>query len=233
MAFWNKKDGAAGQVGNAAVNGVLAAKVADTTRGAAADPGARKLSIPTIEPVGKPAPILAPATFGTSATSPQTPTNPPSQSEIERMVAASQRVFLSFGQIMSVLARSPQFRTMPLGEIEGLVGPAISSGQILIAEALVNGTVSPAAVALWASVSPEVDQRLSQNLDQPFRIEAKDWRSGDIPWIILLEGDGRAINGLLKQFQDGHLKGGAPKMRVKSPDGKIGVSTLTAAAAEV
>ena len=152
------------------------------------------------------------------------------QADIEKRAAASQRLLLSFGQIVSVLARSPQFRTLPLSEIEGLVGPAIMAGQFLVAEALSNGAVAPVAVALWANVSDEVDRRLSENLEQAIRIEPKDWRSGDIPWLILLAGDRRAITPLLKQFQDGPLKGRAPKMRIKAQDGKTIVTTFTATA---
>jgi hemolysin-activating ACP:hemolysin acyltransferase len=157
-----------------------------------------------------------------------------STAEVQKRVGASKQQLMAFGEIVSVLMRSPQFRTLPLGEVETLVVPAVVTGQFLVAEAQskANGFVVPVATALWASVSEEVDRQLSQNLDQPFRLAANEWKSGEIAWLVALAGDARVINPMLKQLQDTTLQGRPLKMRAKGKDGKEIVGTFALAAGQ-
>ena len=154
--------------------------------------------------------------------------------EAKKRAAVSKHLLLSFGEIVSVLMRSPQFRDMPLAEVEALVVPAVMSGQFLVAEAQSKskGFVTPVATAMWATVSAEVDQRLAQDLDKPFRLQPDEWRSGDIAWLITIAGDGRIISPMLKQLQETTLKGQPLKMRVKGKDGKVTVGTFAPNAAQ-
>ncbi len=149
-----------------------------------------------------------------------------SAEELQKRAAASKHLMMSFGEIVSVLMRSPQFRQQPISDIEALVVPAVMTGQFVVAEAQSKsqGFVTPVAVALWASVSDEVDQRLSQDLDQPFKLAVQEWRSGPHPWIVMLAGDRRVLNPMLKQLQDTTLKGRPLKMRVQGQDGKVTVA---------
>ncbi len=148
--------------------------------------------------------------------------------EAKKRAAVSKHLLLSFGEIVSVLMRSPPFRNMPLNEVETMVVPAVMSGQFLVAEAQSKskGFVTPVAIALWATVSAEVDQRLAKDLDKPFRLQANEWRSGDIAWLITIAGEGRIISPMLKQLQETTLKGRQLKMRVKGKDGKVTVGTF-------
>jgi hypothetical protein len=50
------------------------------------------------------------------------------------------------------------------------------------------GIVVPVGVALWASVSTDVDQRLS-DLSAPWRLQPDEWCSGDTLWLVELVGD--------------------------------------------
>lgn len=83
-----------------------------------------------------------------------------------------------------------------------------------------NGVVVPVAAVLWASVSPEVDQRLAQNLDQPMRLKPHEWRSGDIVWIVEAVGDSKTITAMLQHLKQNELKDQTVRMRVKGKDGK-------------
>lgn len=150
--------------------------------------------------------------------------------EARARAGASKRQLMSLGEIVSVLMRSPEFRTLALAEVAALVVPAVRTGQFLVAEAQskVNGFVTPVAMALWATVSEGVDRRLSDNLDQPFRLAANEWKSGQIAWLIALVGDRRGINPLLNQLQKTTLKGRPIKMRAKGKDGKTVVGTFAA-----
>lgn len=153
----------------------------------------------------------------------------PNAADAKRRAARSARQFISLGKIVSVLMRHSQFRQHTLADVEGLVVPAVLHDQFLIAEAQSKESelTAPVAVALWASVSAEIDHRLCQDLDQPFRLAANEWKSGDIAWLVALAGDARVINPLLKQLQETTLKGRPLKMRGKGKDGKAVVGTFT------
>jgi hemolysin-activating ACP:hemolysin acyltransferase len=135
--------------------------------------------------------------------------------------------FAAYGKITRILAISSDTHRLPIGQLEEIIMPALISGQIILAEAKPDKNVNappnsviPLAFALWANVSKEIDNRLSENLDEPWRLSTADWRSGDIPWLIMVAGDQKAINQILKNFSTQSLSGKSLKMRVRGPDGK-------------
>ncbi|NOT71815.1 MAG: toxin-activating lysine-acyltransferase [Hyphomicrobium sp.] len=91
-----------------------------------------------------------------------------------------------------------------------------------------EGRQKTVAVALWAFVSPDVDQRLSQNLDAPIRLAPHEWRSGDTLWLVDAIGDARALPQLLASLQQTAFKGRDAKMRTVSATGARAVQTLRA-----
>lgn len=207
MALWSKKskDGGGADAGDTASK--QAAPVA---------------AMPASPAPGAAAPVAR-------AAAPAADTGPPLDAEeAKKRAAVSKHLLLSFGEIVSVLMRSPAFRNMPLSEVETLAVPAVMSGQFLVAEAQSKskGFVTPVAIALWATVSAEVDQRLSKDLDKPFRLQPNEWRGGDIAWLITIAGEGRIISPMLKKLQETTLKGRPLKMRVKGKDGKVTVGTF-------
>lgn len=128
------------------------------------------------------------------------------------------------GKLIRLMSLAPEFRKMSLGEIDAMITPAITMGQVLIAETQAQdgkAAPAPAAFALWASVSPEIDQRLSTELDQPWGLAAPDWKSGDIPWLILAVGDERVVSALLNAFITQTLGGKELKMRGRDASGKM------------
>lgn len=135
---------------------------------------------------------------------------------------------LAFTQIVSLMMRSPQHRAYSLSDLEWLFLPALQHNQFRIAEAKFNGTNVPAGFLLWASVSADVDKRLSEASSAQVRLRPEDWRSGDILWIIETVGDPRAIGPLLKAFRDQNPNGRSAKVRVTSKDGKVSVVELGA-----
>src|SRR5262245_37031087 len=151
-----------------------------------------------------------------------------SAADMHKQEAASAQLLFRFGEIVSVLTRSPQFRAVPLGEVQALVLPPLMSGQFLVAEARSKsqGFITPVAIALWAKVTKEVDKRLSENLNTPIKLAPNEWKRGDIPWPISLTGNAQAIAPMLKKFQETTLKGQPLKMRSRAKDGKTVVSTF-------
>jgi len=141
-------------------------------------------------------------------------------------------VDLAVGQIVAVLMQSPQHKHYSLADLEWLVLPAVLSGQFRIAQAQQSGAAAPIGVALWASVSADVDKRLS-DLSKPARLRPDEWRAGDIPWLMELVCDPRVQPALLKNLSDNLFKGRGLKMRVRGADGKPQIGTLRGESEEV
>jgi cytolysin-activating lysine-acyltransferase len=159
----------------------------------------------------------------------QSPTpNDLSASEVQIRVAASKHNLMALGEIVSIMMRTRQYRSLTLASVETLVAPAVNSGQFLVAEAQSseNGSVTPIAMVLWASVSSDVDRRLSENLEQPVSLAPNEWKTGDVPWLMAAAGDGRIVNEMIKQLQDKSLKGRPFRIRVRGKDGKDAVGTF-------
>jgi hemolysin-activating ACP:hemolysin acyltransferase len=76
------------------------------------------------------------------------------------------------------------------------------------------GRLAPVALALWARVSSVVDKRLSSNLDKAMSLRPAEWVSGDIPWLMVVAGNPRAVPGFLKQLTDREFSGLQVKMRL-------------------
>lgn len=154
----------------------------------------------------------------------EAPTKPsPEQiAEVQRRAAKSKQLQASFGGIVGLMMRSSEFRQVTLADLEHLVLPALTNGQFTIAEAQEkkSGLMTPVAAILWASVSEEVDQRLSKTQDQPLKLAPSEWKTGDIPWLIAAVGDQRLINALQQRLQETTLKDRPLKSRLA----KVGAS---------
>lgn len=167
---------------------------------------------------------------------PADPTAPAELSETRKKQqgrAVSQSIMAAFGQITSVLMRAQQYKHHALSDLEWLVVPAVMTGQYSLAEAQskANGLTAPVGVLLWASVSAEVDKRLSENLDAPLRLKPEEWKSGDILWIIDAVGEPKMIQAMLKRMAAKDWAGRTIKMKARDKDGKVRIGVLSAGAA--
>jgi hemolysin-activating ACP:hemolysin acyltransferase len=115
----------------------------------------------------------------------------------------ARRLMASFGEIVTLMTRSPRYRHSFLAELDWLVTPAIATRQYSVAESKPDGAsfATPIAAIMWACVSPEIDARLSEAGERP-RLRPGEWRSGPIPWLIDTIGDPRAAAVLLKRLAD-------------------------------
>jgi len=148
--------------------------------------------------------------------------------EAKKRAAASKRMAASFGEIALLMSQSPAEQHYALRDLDWLVAPAVRLGQFALAEAQskTNGLVVPVGAILWAVVSSEVDQRLSNQMTGPIRLAPNEWRSGDIPWIIHTVGEPKILGGLMEQLTKTVFKERAPKMRVRGNDGKAKVGEI-------
>jgi hemolysin-activating ACP:hemolysin acyltransferase len=163
-----------------------------------------------------------------TAPPPVEPAQPAADVAGKSMAAAAQHAQL-FSQAVAVLMRDPNYKNMPLHDLEFLLPPIIA-GQCAVANARVseNGLPVPVALALWATVSPDVDKRLSANLDKPVTLRAGEWKSGTIPWMITLAGAQPALVGFVKRLCEKEFNGQNVKMRTADKDGKRSVQYLSA-----
>ncbi len=84
----------------------------------------------------------------------------------------------------------------------------------------------PVAVALWASVSPAIDKKLSENLDEAVRLQPNEWASGDRLWLMAAAGDPRTVPAFVQQLEKTEFKGKHVKLRRRDANGKVVVTTL-------
>lgn len=152
---------------------------------------------------------------------------PLGEAQLKSRAAYSHNLMRAFGSIMTVLARSPAHRTMSLADLERIVVPAITSGQFSLAEAThrENGLVTPIAALLWANVSAEVDARLAASPDK-LDLAPRDWRSGDIVWVIEAIGDRTAVARTLERQRAGMWKDRTVRIRSTDERGVTAVRTL-------
>ena len=154
------------------------------------------------------------------------PDLPPEEARKRAMLA--KQAAAGLGEIVSLLVRAPSEKHHSLSDLEWMVMPAIMTGQFAVADAQSKqtGAVMPVGAVLWAHVSPEIDRQLSEQLDKPVRLKPQDWRSGDIPWIIMALGDPKVLGGLLQNLAQSVFKARPAKMRARGPDGKVVVGRV-------
>ncbi len=169
-----------------------------------------------------------------AAAKPVAPT-PPTAEEVKTGMERARKTLIALGEIVSVLMKAPEYRTASLASIQTLVGPAISSGQFMVLSAhdKARGVTTPAAIALWANVSADVDRRMmSDDAAQSPLLKAEEWTGGQIAWLVVLTGDKRMLPSLVSRLQQTKLKGRAIKVRLKGDDGKLIMRTLPPAKAQ-
>jgi hemolysin-activating ACP:hemolysin acyltransferase len=144
--------------------------------------------------------------------------------------AYSRGLIQAFGAIVAVCCRSRSHRGQTLAQIEELVTPAVLSGQFSLAEAThkENGLATPVAAILWASVSQKVDRLLSTGA--PGKLQAADWKSGDIVWIVDAVGEKRMLELMVKSLREKAWKGHTVKVQARNAGGKLSVRILQSAA---
>lgn len=155
--------------------------------------------------------------------------------------ARRERMAQSFADIVGVLMRDPGFRNLRLADLEWLVLPPILSGQWRIARGAATSAIAtpdasgaptkgsliiPVATALWASVSPAIDKKLTEGVNEPLMLRPNEWTSGKHLWLIAVAGDRRFVPKFVKSLSESEFKGRNMKMRVNGPDGSVTVSTL-------
>ncbi len=109
-----------------------------------------------------------------------------------RLRAVRTLLHSTVGQVVLAMSAVPRYRHQALSDISHLVVDPLIRDKIAIAHASSadgekEAALSPAAVAIWASVSEEVDRKIKEQIQAkafPIRLRADDWNSGDIVWLL-------------------------------------------------
>lgn len=148
--------------------------------------------------------------------------------DFREQVVAAQNSSAVLGDFVLVLSRVAPYSTMPLQAIPTMVAPALISGQfaVLHQQDRTSGRVSPVAVALWASVSDELDQRMMQP-GGAISMAESDWTSGPHKWVVEAIGTtAGAVNTMLQRLSQKELAGQIVKRRLPGHDGHWTVARL-------
>ena len=108
----------------------------------------------------------------------------------KRLAALRAQMRDSFGGIVMAMMALPRYRDQTLGDLRHLVLEPLIRDRLVTAHAgegdqRAGGEI--AGIALWASVSEEVDLSIRRQIREgvfPIRLKPDDWTSGRINWLL-------------------------------------------------
>ncbi|WP_294060636.1 toxin-activating lysine-acyltransferase [Sphingomonas sp.] len=114
----------------------------------------------------------------------------------------------SFGKTVMAMMVLPRYRNQTLADLQHLVLEPLLRDRIAIAYPS-DKDVSPAndiaGLAIWASVSEEVDARIREQIKAgtfPVRLKSEDWTSGDRNWLLdVIAPDKRSTANVIANFK--------------------------------
>ncbi len=100
------------------------------------------------------------------------------------------KIHETVGKVALVLMATPRYRHLAIGDLQHLVLEPLMHDRIAIAQPKSEDgpeVESLAGVAIWASVSEEVDAKIREQIKNrvfPVRLKADEWTSGKINWLL-------------------------------------------------
>ncbi len=135
---------------------------------------------------------------------------------------APKTVAQMLGEITWLMTQSPIHKQLFIGDLEWFAMPAILVEQFRI----FYGPNSPAAVALWAMVSEDTEERLKAGAN---KLRADEWQGGDRPWLIELVAPFGAQDEILADLSKTVFGGKSFSFHTTTPDGQRVVKVYEAA----
>jgi hemolysin-activating ACP:hemolysin acyltransferase len=95
----------------------------------------------------------------------------------------------SFGKVVMAMMMLPRYRHQTLADLQHLVLEPLIRDRVAVAQPAdsANALSDIAGVAIWASVSEEVDAQIREQVRAgvfPLRLKSEDWNSGSINWLL-------------------------------------------------
>lgn len=126
----------------------------------------------------------------------------------KKLIAARAKVHETLGKVALAMSSTPRYRHLPLGDLSTLILDPLINDRIAIAtSAKADGspdTGDTAGIAIWASVSSEVDAKIREQIKEgvfPLRLAQKDWVSGSINWLLdVIAPNAHLATAVVKNF---------------------------------
>lgn len=136
---------------------------------------------------------------------------------VEKIAQVRSHIRESFGKVVMAMMMLPRYRNQTLADLQHLVLEPLIRDRVAIAypgKADNPALADVAGLAIWASVSEEVDGRIREQVKAgtfPVRLKPEDWNSGDINWLLdVIAPDQRATTSVIANFKqvikDGSLR---------------------------
>jgi cytolysin-activating lysine-acyltransferase len=119
-----------------------------------------------------------------------------------RLAELRSRVQVSVGQAVLAMMNLPRYKNQTLADLAHLVIEPLLRDRFAIAHSRPKEEGSPAGqeatagIAIWASVSDEVDAKIREQIKGgafPTRLAPEDWSSGDTLWLLDLIAPNRTL----------------------------------------
>lgn len=126
----------------------------------------------------------------------------------EKIAAVRSQIRESFGKIVMAMMMLPRYRSHTLADLQHLVLEPLIRDRIAIAypgEKEKAALTDISGVAIWASVSDEVDAKIREQIRAgvfPVRLQPEEWVSGEINWLFdVIAPDQRATASVIANFR--------------------------------
>lgn len=136
---------------------------------------------------------------------------------LRKLAAVRSQVRESFGKIVMAMMALPRYRHQSLADLQHLALEPLIRDRIAIAYPA-KGDEGPladiAGLAIWASVSEEVDAKIREQVKAgvfPVRLGPDDWNSGEINWLLDViapgsDGTAKVISNFRQVVKEGDLR---------------------------
>lgn len=130
------------------------------------------------------------------------------KTEQQKAEEARLRIQAAVGQVVLALSATPRYRQLPFADLQTLVLDPLLRDRVALANArhedgtaIVGGI---AGIAFWASVSPEVDAKIREQIATgvfPVRLKSEEWASGEQVWLLdIVAPTQKAASSVLASF---------------------------------
>lgn len=112
---------------------------------------------------------------------------------VEKITEVRAKVHETFGKVALAMMALPRYRHLSLLDLNAVLLEPLVRDRVAIASSAkadageASQVDSLSGIAIWASVSEEVDQKIREQIKAgvfPLRLAADDWTSGSIPWLF-------------------------------------------------
>ena len=127
--------------------------------------------------------------------------------EAARLARERDRLHAGFGQVVLAMSAVPRYRHLPLGDLMAMVLEPLVRNRIAVAATAGRDGAAPepAGIAIWATVSAEVDARIREQIGAgvfPLRLRPEDWTSGEIRWLLdVIAPNPRVVAAVIADFR--------------------------------